>query len=374
MPKPIWPHANIVTLRAHIGAGQWYKTVRGQAIYFGVLRDPDSALRRYLEWARSKATKTPIISDRQRVTLNIALNHFLDARHRDAEAGSLSAGQYVRYVRAVTRVHAVIDRHREILSLRPEDFDAMLASLKGSPRTVGNAVRDIRVAFKWASDTYGVTVAYGRSFSRPSARSIRRSSIARELWTAGEIRDLLSAAESNMRAMILLAINCGFGQADCATLSLANLNLEGHWYPRPKTDIKRRCPFWPETIAAIACRYRWRPDLRPDLVFMSKYGQVLVRDEPIRNSVGDIVKTRRKDAIQQMFRRCCEVAKVKYRPFYTFRHTFRSVADRVPDATAIRAIMGHAMPGMDDVYVQLLADGSKRLKVVTDAVHSWLSS
>ena len=38
-------------------------------------------------------------------------------------------------------------------------------------------------------------------------------------------------------AMFLLGINCGFGNADCGTLPLSALDLDGCWinFPRPKT-------------------------------------------------------------------------------------------------------------------------------------------
>ena len=55
------------------------------------------------------------------------------------------------------------------------------------------------------------------------------------------------------------------------------------------------------------------------------------RDDARTNAAGDVTGTRRKDAVQQMLRRACARAGVKYRPFYTFRHTFRSVADAVKD-------------------------------------------
>jgi integrase len=97
-----------------------------------------------------------------------------------------------------------------------------------------------------------------------------------------------------------------------------------------------------------------------------------VRDEPIRNKSGNIIKIRRQDAVAGMLRRACVVAGVPYRSFYSLRHTFRSVADEVPDVTAIHVIMGHALPGMASVYVQLMAGGMARLKVVTNHVHQWL--
>ena len=64
-----------------------------------------------------------------------------------------------------------------------------------------------------------------------------------------------------MKAMILLGINCGFGNADCGNLPVAALDLDGSWvdYPRPKTGINRRCPLWPETVEALRVAFAKRP-------------------------------------------------------------------------------------------------------------------
>jgi hypothetical protein len=44
-----------------------------------------------------------------------------------------------------------------------------------------------------------------------------------------------------LKAMILLGINCGYGNADCGTLPLSALDLKNGWinYHRPKTGIVR---------------------------------------------------------------------------------------------------------------------------------------
>jgi hypothetical protein len=76
--------------------------------------------------------------------------------------------------------------------------------------------------------------------------------------------------------MILLAINCGYGNADVGTLPLSAVNLAGGWvnYPRPKAAIDRRAKLWPETIAALKAAIAGRPvpkdraDAR--LVFVTK--------------------------------------------------------------------------------------------------------
>jgi integrase len=73
------------------------------------------------------------------------------------------------------------------------------------------------------------------------------------MFEAAEIRVMLAAAPAALKAMILLGINCGFGNTDVANLTVKNLDLKGGWcnYPRPKTGISRRCPLWPETVKAI---------------------------------------------------------------------------------------------------------------------------
>jgi hypothetical protein len=45
-----------------------------------------------------------------------------------------------------------------------------------------------------------------------------------KLFTAEEIRRLLDAAGVQLKAMILLGVNCGFGNADCGNLPLSALD------------------------------------------------------------------------------------------------------------------------------------------------------
>ena len=86
-----------------------------------------------------------------------------------------------------------------------------------------------------------------------------------------------------MRATVLLGINCGFGNNDCATLTFKNLDLEGGWHshPRPKTSVPRRCPLWSETVGAIRDWLKVRPKPRDpahaDLVFLTSKGLPFIR-------------------------------------------------------------------------------------------------
>ena len=70
---------------------------------------------------------------------------------------------------------------------------------------------------------------------------------------------------TSLRAMIFLGVNCGFGNADCGTLPRQSLDLVGGWvnYHRPKTGITRRCPLWPETVAALGAALAEQRRSRP---------------------------------------------------------------------------------------------------------------
>ena len=122
---------------------------------------------------------------------------------------------------------------------------------------------------------------YGPGFAPPSAKTFRKHRAAQgaKLFTAAEIRQLLGTAGVQLRAMILLGINCGFGNQDCGMLPLSALDLDGGWvdFPRPKTGISRRGPLWPETVAALREAIAQRPEPPQEeaagLVFVTTRGR-----------------------------------------------------------------------------------------------------
>ena len=181
--------------------------------------------------------------------------------------------------------------------------------------------------------------------------------------------------------MILLGLNCGFGQTDVANLPVAAIDLDGGWirFPRPKTAILRRSPLWRETIMALRAI-----DGRPDavdpadagLAFITQRGARWVRGSLKKRVAGDgqtednrrIVFT---DAVANEFKKVLDVLKLKRRgSFYNLRHTFATQAAMINDRAAIDVIMGHTDPSMGANYFERFPD--VRLKAVTDCVHAWL--
>ena len=78
--------------------------------------------------------------------------------------------------------------------------------------------------------------------------------------------------------MILLAINCGFGNRDCAALPISLVESGSAWldYPRPKTGVERRLYLWPETRSALQHVLELRKEPKAaehqHLLFVTKYG------------------------------------------------------------------------------------------------------
>src|SRR5262249_16224610 len=153
-----------------------------------------------------------------------------------------------------------------------------------------------------------------------------------KLFSPEEIRTLLAAARPQIKAMILLGINCGFGNADCGKLPLSALDLDRGWadYPRPKTGIPRRCPLWPETVEAIRETLRHRPahtkqKEHAGLVFTTKHGTPWAKDSPANPLAREMSRLVRASGLGGR----------KALGFYTLRHTFRTVGDEAKDQPAI---------------------------------------
>src|SRR5205823_5660172 len=117
--------------------------------------------------------------------------------------------------------------------LGPDDFAALRSTLSKTrgPVALGNEIQRVRVVFKYAKDNRLITedVNYGSMFKRPSKKVIRLAKASKgvKLFNAGDIRSMIEKADVQLRAMILLAVNCGFGNSDCGTMPNSKIDLEG---------------------------------------------------------------------------------------------------------------------------------------------------
>lgn len=267
-------------------------------------------------------------------------------------------------------VWAKLKADRLVRDLRADDLEALRAKLAKTRGVVvlGNDVQRIRSVFKYALDAGLIDrpVVFGPEFRRPSKKALREARAAKgaRMFEADELRRVIDAAGVQLKAMVLLGVNCGFGNADVGTLPLTALGLEKGWvsYPQPKTGIDRRCPLWPETVEACKAALARRPTPKAkedeQRVFVTKYGK--------RWFTGTTV-----NPLSHEMRKALDSLGINgNRNFYALRLTFGTIGGESRDQAAVDHIMGHARDDMASVYCERTSDD--RLRAVTDHVRAWL--
>jgi integrase len=304
------------------------------------------------------------------LTVKGVANAFLNAKDDAVRAGELSPRTRADYGSIMSMMVEGLGKHKPVTALDPQDFAALknkLAKKNGPPR-MSTIVQVIRCAFKYAYDSGRIDrpMRFGPAFKRTSKKTLRlhRAKQGLKLFTAGEVRRLLDAAGVQLKAMILLGINAGFGNTDCGTLPLSAVDLDAGVidFPRPKTGIPRRCALWPETVEAIRGVLAVRPEPKraedAGLVFVTKYGQGWSKTD----NAGPIT--------QEMRKLLNKLGMNGHRNFHTLRHTHRTVADEARDQPAADYIIGHEVPHMSSVYRETISD--PRLRAVAGHVRAWL--
>lgn len=123
------------------------------------------------------------------------------------------------YVSVCDAIANTFGRNLPAESLTFDDFDRLTTifrtNKKGkrvSPLTHKRLLTYARMAFYQANERMGLTIRYGEVLATPPAKALRRARnrIGERLYSAEEINALVDGAESDLRAMIYMRINCGF--------------------------------------------------------------------------------------------------------------------------------------------------------------------
>ncbi len=354
--KPRWPHPECGILTAHSN-GQWCKKKMGKLYYFGPWADADGALERWLKFARCGPEQVNEGADN--VDLAYALNEYLVARRADNERGVLSLRQFGEYVRLGRLILQVMGRGRLLGDVGPVQFAELRNRLPGGLCRQTNGIRWSRCIFNWISEQHGVHFRFGPEFKPPKLSAVRMGRKTRAI-DASSIRGVLERGTPAMKAMILLGINGGFGPSDFASLRHADVDLGAAIIrcARPKTGVSRIVPLWPETVKALrGCR------CKGPLWSTTRNGMPWVRESAVKRPGSLAGASMRHDPLRLQLRRL----KATW-TLYELRHTFRSVAGETGDIEAVRLVMGHAVPGVDEHYVHV---NEQRCRTVVDHVRRW---
>jgi integrase len=323
-----------------------------------------------------------------RLTLAHLCNHFLTAKLRKKEAGELGGRIFAEYKNITDLLIATFGANRLVDDLAADDFAQLRTAMTrrwGPVRMVTETVR-VKSVFKYALENGLMErpIRYSSESKPPSASVLRRhrANSGEKMLEAEQLRALMDGAmmsggddgpelvkpDPQMRAMILLGLNAGMGNTDCASLMTHHVNLETAWlnYPRPKTGVERRCPLWPETVAALreVIAERIEPKRYDDcgLVFLNERGTGMIR----------VTDKNHTDLISLRFSALAKRLGIHRRGigFYTLRHVFRTVADAARDPVATDIIMGHTDASMGAAYRERVDDA--RLEAVVKVVRDWL--
>jgi integrase len=396
-------------LSIHKGSGRWCKKVRGHVTYFGKVADDPKGEAALILWLDKKddllAGREPRAKgDPGGLVVGDLCNQFLAAKEALRDNHELSPRTFLTYHGTCADVCKAFGRNRLVSDLLPDDFRKLRIALakKRGLVALGNAVTRVRSIFKFAFDE-GLILApvkCGQDFKKPKKERIaakreeQRAKHGDQMFEAAEIRLMLAALDGKevivgadektgepikvaqkhnlgLRAMVLLAANCAYGQSDIANLPTKAMTtaLETGWldYGRGKTGVARKIPLWPETIAAIRDWLLVRPKAKEQadahLLFLTCRGARFMRE----NKDGYHI-----DGIGQEFQKLIEKLKLK-RPrlgVYSLRHGFETIAGETGDQVAVDKIMGHKDGSMAASYRERISD--ERLRRVVEFVRQWL--
>lgn len=368
-PKPIRPAGSPLFWHT---TGRWCKKIRGRFVYFG--RGPhDEAMAAYEKQKHElHAGRLPRASS-DGLTVYDLCAKFLATKRTKVDMREMSPRTLAMYAGACNLILKVFTRNRLVADLGPDDFARLRDALASKGWGLGSfarAINNVRVVFNFAynkkQQLIDKPLEFGDGLDRVSKVKLRkhRQSRGPRLFTPAELRTLIAEAYTPLRAMVLLGINCGFGNSDVGNLPLLALDLDRGWvdFPRPKTAVERRIPLWPETVQAIREALAARPTPRSqrydDLAFITRQRDSWAKDKnenPVSKAAGRLMKK----------------LGILGRGFYVLRHTFQTIGDETGDFVAVRKIMGHVMDGdMADIYRERVSDA--RLRRVTEHVRAWL--
>lgn len=319
------------------------------------------------------AGRTPRVNKKtgEGLILKDLCNAFLTAKQRKLKAGEVTVPTFIGHNQTTDLLIEQFGKDRLVDDLAADDFGALRAAMveRWGPVRLSNEITRVKSVFKFGYETGAITnaVRYGPEFKKPSAAVLRRhrAKNGEKMLEADQLRRLLDAADVHIRAMVLLGVNCGFNNKNCADAPLDALDLDRGWadFPRPKTGIERRCPLWPETVEALKASIAARPEPRQKeaegLVFVTTRGRPWLS----RGQANPVSVAARKVMKEVGIHR----EKIG---FAVLRHVFRTIADGARDQVAINLIMGHSDGSMGAVYRERVDDA--RLVAVTEHVRAWL--
>jgi integrase len=286
-------------------------------------------------------------------------NLYLDHQESRVTVGDVKprhVSDQVSLLRAFVRFAGAQRLVSDITTLDLQNYRTKLVRAGNSANTVNNRIAAVKAMYNWALDNELID----RSPRLRALKKVTPQKAERPTFTASQIWRLLEHAGVQMRGMIWLGLNCGFGCTDCAELRWKNLDLVNArvTFPRGKTGIGRNLPLWPETVQALQVV----PNCG-ELVFYTHSGNPWVRTISSRQEDGT-TKYTKDDAVTKEFAKLVKKAGIeapKGVGFYSLRRTAATMAANSGDPFAVQKLLGHADVKMASTYVQNISEQTDRV-------------
>ena len=351
----------------------------------------------------------PRVERPEDITVETIANAFLTRKLKQVEAGRVKRETYEEYLEAVQSFvdHAGADRRfRNLSPVVFSDYADGLSGRFGLAR-LKKYIIIVRMMFRWAGPPQaGVGLvptvpAYGEAFKLPSRAEFRReANLARQRhgpkrYTPAEIREQLDGKvvavkrrrvihgkvvkdvqkrrrkpSAALKAMILLGLNGGFGNRDCAFLptTIAEPATRGdEWmdYARDKTGVQRLFWLWPETRAAMEAWWKVRQRIKPAKGSIALWGEEReFKDLFFLTVDGRPFIDGKKDQVGMRYLRLLEALGQPSRGFRSLRRTCRTKLAETGQELAIDLIMGHADDAADMAKVYTVEVSKEIIKQV----------
>ncbi len=223
--------------------GQFCKKIKGKIHYFG--KNKKAALERYLEQATDlHAGRNPVLdSTTTNITIFALCNLYLEHQESKVQVKELTARHYDDQVNSLRMFVRFLGRHcqlNEISTIDLQNYKKKLQKAYGSAHRINLNIAIMKAMFHWSRKNDVIA-------STPNIDAISKVKVIQKekpTFTVIQIDKLLAKADAQIKAMIWLGLNCGFGCTDCAELKWKNLNLKNARvsFARGKTGVGRNLP------------------------------------------------------------------------------------------------------------------------------------
>jgi integrase len=224
----------------------------------------------------------------QSATIGELIDEYLDQRRVAVAARQLSQASYAsdKYRLAAFRTFCEKKRRTALADVvSAAHLDAyrdrvfkQVGENKASAVSAKHALRTVKALILWAHEKEEVDTL-PRVLNKYAEVSLPTP--APRFFTAAEIKTLYGTAAERTRLFILLALNCGYTQADIASLEHSHIDLKGGQIVRNrhKTGQPQEHKLWPRTLALLRKHVTKPGHRRPDLALMGEEGNPLVSEK-----------------------------------------------------------------------------------------------